>query len=148
MGSIPQLSILKGKQSPLYPRLLHKIFEEGVDKSYGEKTALVFRDENEEERQMNYNTLNSTANRIAAALLEVIKTRCLEVNGDGDWIIAVCMKPSDHLITTLLAIWKCGGKLISKLSTTRKLIVPIAFDSRIFTVGRYVPGKSNQSHFK
>lgn len=30
-------------------------------------------------------------------------------NGDGDWIVAVCMTPSDYLITTLLSIWKTGG---------------------------------------
>lgn len=109
MGSIPQLSILKGRQSPLYPRLLHKTFEERVDKSFGEKTALIYRDENEEERITNYNTLNSSSNRIASALLDIIKSKNLQANGDEDWIIAVCMKPSDHLVTSLLAIWKCGG---------------------------------------
>lgn len=110
MGSIPQLSIVKGKQSPLYPQLLHKTFEERVDKTFGEKTALIYRGENEEERRTNYNTLNSSANRIASALLEVIKSKNLKANNDGDWIIAVCMKPTDNLVTSLLAIWKCGGK--------------------------------------
>lgn len=110
MGSIPQLSILKGKQSPLYARLLHKTFEERVDQTFGEKTALIFRDENGEERSTNYNTLNSTSNRIASALLDIVKSKNLQANGDGDWIIAVCMQPSDNLVTSLLAIWKCGGK--------------------------------------
>lgn len=109
MGSIPQLSILKGKQTPLYPRLLHKTFEERVDKVYGEKTALIFRDEHDEERCTNYNTLNSSANRIASTLLHIIKTKNLQENSDGDFIIAVCMKPSDNLVTSLLAIWKCGA---------------------------------------
>lgn len=110
MGSIPQLSIAKGKQSPLYPRLLHKTFEERVDQGFGEKTALIFRDENgEAERRTNYNTLNSSSNRIASALLDVIKSKSLQANGDGDWIVAVCMKPSDNLVTSLLAIWKSGG---------------------------------------
>lgn len=111
MGSIPQLSIVKGKQSPLYARLLHKTFEERVDKAFGEKTALIYREEeNGDERQTNYNSLNSSANRIASALLSVIKSKNLQANGDGDWIVAVCMKPSDNLVTSLLSIWKCGGK--------------------------------------
>lgn len=110
MGSIPQLSVLKGKQAPLYERLLHKVFEEKVDKTFGDKTALIYRDGSGDERQTNYNSLNSSANRIASALLDIIKTKDLQSNGDGDWIVAVCMKPSDHLVTALLAIWKCGGK--------------------------------------
>lgn len=110
MGSIPQLSIVKGKQSHLYPRLLHKTFEERVDKDFGEKTALIYRDESGDERQTNYNTLNSSSNRIARSLLDTIKSKNLQANGDGDWIVAVCMKPSDHLVASLLAIWKSGGK--------------------------------------
>jgi acyl-coenzyme A synthetase/AMP-(fatty) acid ligase len=110
MGSIPQLSIVKGKQSPLYPQLLHKTFEERVDKTFGEKTAMIFRsDDDEEERRTNYFSLNSSSNRIASALLDVVRSKSLQPNGDGDWIVAVCMKPTDHLVTTLLAIWKCGG---------------------------------------
>lgn len=110
MGSIPQLSILKGKQSPLYARLLHRTFEENVDKTFGEKSAMIYRNENGDERKTNYNTLNSSANRIASALLDNIKSKNLQANGDGDWIVAVCMKPTDDLVTCLLAIWKCGGR--------------------------------------
>jgi acyl-coenzyme A synthetase/AMP-(fatty) acid ligase len=110
MGSIPQLSVLKGKQSPLYARLLHKTFEERVDATFGSKTAMIYRDENGDERRTNYNTLNSSANRIASALLDAVKSKNLKANGDGDWIVAVCMKPTDNLVTSLLAIWKCGGR--------------------------------------
>lgn len=111
MGSLPQFSIIKGQQVPLYPKLLHKTFEELVDKKFGEKTALIFADENNgERRSTNYNTLNSSSNRIANALLEKIQSQYLQANNDGDWIICVCMKPSDNLITTLLSIWKCGGE--------------------------------------
>lgn len=42
MGSLPQLSIVKGAQKYNRPRLLHKVFEEKVDKEFGEKTALIF----------------------------------------------------------------------------------------------------------
>lgn len=80
-----------------------------MDKSFGEKIALIYRDEDGEERITNYNTLNSSSNRIASALLDIIKSKSLQANGDGDFIVAVCMKPSDHLVTSLLAIWKCGG---------------------------------------
>lgn len=110
MGSLPQLSIVKGAQSQLHPRLLHKIFEERVDRSFGENLSMIFRDENGDERKTNYYALNSSANRLAAALLDKIKSKGLQPNSDNDWIIAVCMKPSDNLVTTLLAIWKCGGK--------------------------------------
>lgn len=108
MGSIPQLSIVKGSNYPLLPRLLHKTFEEHVDKKYGDKTALIF-DNGKEKIETNYNTLNSTSNRIASALLDNIQTNNLQPNGEGDWIMCVCMKPSDNLVTVLLSIWKCGG---------------------------------------
>jgi acyl-coenzyme A synthetase/AMP-(fatty) acid ligase len=114
MGSIPQLSIVKGKQALLFPQLLHKTFEERVDKTFGEKTAMIYRGEDEEEeRRTNYNTLNSSANRIASAILDTVRAKNLQPNGDGDWIVAVCMKPTDHLVTTLLAIWKAGGKTVN-----------------------------------
>ena len=32
-----------------------------------------------------------------------------KANQDGDWIIAVCMMPSDNLVKVLLAIWKAGA---------------------------------------
>lgn len=150
MGSIPQLSIVKGKQSPLYPRLLHKTFEERVDKTFGEKTALIFRDESGEERRTNYNTMNSSANRIASTLLSLIKSRNLQANGDDDWIIAVCMKPSDNLVTTLLSIWKCGGKTRLVFAETMQINFSIlgSHDSCILTVRRDFSCEPNQSHRK
>lgn len=149
MGSIPQLSILKGKQSPLYARLLHRIFEERVDKTFGEKVAMIYRDENDKEQRTNYNTLNSSANRIASALLNVIKSKNLQPNSDGDWIIAVCMKPTDNLVTSLLAIWKCGGKHdFMKRYLRTVLCNVISSDSCIFTVGRDFPSKPHQPHFE
>lgn len=110
MESLQKLSVLKGEQLCFSPRKIHRMFEEQADKGFGEKIALIFRDENEIARQTSYNMLNSSANRIASALLDIVKSKRLEVSGDGDWVIAVYMKPSDDLVTTLLAIWKCGGK--------------------------------------
>jgi acyl-coenzyme A synthetase/AMP-(fatty) acid ligase len=112
MGSIPQLSVIKGKNIPLYPKLLHRTFEELVDKKFGQRDALIFHEANGEKRITNYNSLNSSSNRIANALLEKIQSNKLMPNRDGDWIICVCMKPSDDLITALLSIWKCGGMLL------------------------------------
>lgn len=128
MGSVPQLSVIKGKQCPLYPQLLHRKFEDNVDKVYGNNTALIYNDENVDDRRMSYFTLNSTANRLAAALLDVIQSNDLKCNGDGDWIVAVCMKPSDNLVETLLAIWKCGGEMtaqfkVSLISSAENLIL-------------------------
>ncbi|CAO1426789.1 unnamed protein product [Diamesa tonsa] len=110
MGSLPQLSIVKGSYASLTPKFLHKVFEERVDQEgYGEKIAMIFKDEHGDERKINYNTLNSTSNRIASSLLNTIKLNDLHANQDNDFIVAVCMQPSDNLVTTLLAIWKCGA---------------------------------------
>lgn len=152
MGSIPQLSIVKGRQSLLYTQLLHRTFEERVDKTFGEKLAMIYRgDDEEEERRTNYNTLNSSANRIASALLDVVKSKNLQANGDDDWIVAVCMKPSDHLVTTLLAIWKCGGnkshsrKHIRCVCNLHWFICPPT-SSCVFTVGCYIPCQPHSSY--
>ena len=42
-------------------------------------------------------------------MLKTIKLNDLHANQDNDFIVAVCMQPSDNLVTTLLAIWKCGA---------------------------------------
>lgn len=114
MGSLPQLSVVKGPQRDLHRRLLHKIFEENVQKSGGQNTALIQRNDNDTGDQCTtYNTLNANANRMAACLLHHISgdgnKQVAQPNPDGDWIVAVCMPPSDKLITTLLAIWKAGA---------------------------------------
>lgn len=49
------------------------------------------------------------ANQLANTLLDTIKANGSPANPDGDWIIAVCMRPSDDLVTTLLSIWKAGA---------------------------------------
>ena len=60
-------------------------------------------------RQTKYSNLNKTANQIARFLIATIKSKGFQSNLDGDWLILVCMKPSDDLITALLAIWKAGA---------------------------------------
>lgn len=60
---------------------------------------------------MSYNVLNSVANRIANTIVRELRTleRHRQPNQDGDFVVAVCMTPSDHLVATLLAIWKAGA---------------------------------------
>ncbi|XP_053669616.1 mycosubtilin synthase subunit C [Anopheles nili] len=110
MGTLPQLAVVKGKLCRLHPTLLHRTFESNVDKFCGTDTALIYNDDGRGELRINYNVLNSTANRLAAAMLNRIKDHFRsQPNGDGDHIVAVCMHPSDRLVTTLLAIWKAGA---------------------------------------
>lgn len=45
----------------------------------------------------------------AAAIDDIVNCHKSQPNRDGDYIIAVCMQPSDRLVTTLLAIWKAGA---------------------------------------
>lgn len=53
--------------------------------------------------------MNHNANQLANKMLGLIQESGGKANADGDWIIAICMKPSDNLVTTLLAIWKAGA---------------------------------------
>lgn len=58
---------------------------------------------------MSYNFLNSFTNRLAATIVKEIRTLQTSANQDGDYVIAVCMAPSDYLVAALLAIWKAGA---------------------------------------
>ena len=55
-----------------------------------------------------YSKLNKVSNQLAKEILRNISTNELCRNSDGDYVIAVCMLPSDKLIVTLFAIWKAG----------------------------------------
>ena len=70
---------------------------------------ILVQDATGSERTTNYNALNSSSNRIASTFLHKIKSQNLTPNQDGDWIIAVCMQPSDNLVKVLLSIWKAGA---------------------------------------
>lgn len=110
MGSIPEVSIIKGLNRDYKIQRMHRIFEANLNSSCcGNKPAIIFSDRIDGDRKIAYNQLNFTANQIAAMLIDQINTRELEANQDGDWIIAVCMLPSDELIITLLAILKTGA---------------------------------------
>lgn len=59
--------------------------------------------------KLNYQELDRAANRLAQSIFKQIHNRNGQPNKDGDWVIAVCLSPSDALILTLLAIWKTGA---------------------------------------
>lgn len=107
MGSLPQLSTIKGSQTSLKRQLIHKLFEEKVDFNYGTRIALIDETSKFNTESLSYNTLNSKANRISRAILDNFSET--EPNNDKDYIVAVCMPPSKELIISLLSIWKCGA---------------------------------------
>lgn len=110
MGSIPEVSIIKGLNCGYSTQRLHRSFEANLNSSScGNKPAVIFCDRIDGDQKITYNQLNHAANRLAAVLIDQINIRELEPNQDGDWIIAVCMAPSDELIVTLLAILKTGA---------------------------------------
>uniref|UniRef100_A0ABM1Q5F7 Mycosubtilin synthase subunit C-like n=1 Tax=Drosophila arizonae TaxID=7263 RepID=A0ABM1Q5F7_DROAR len=111
MGSLPQLSIVKGQQQDYVPRALHRIFEE-QQLRHADKVALIYHQGQGQSlapSQSSYRQMNERANRAARLLVEEAHGRFLQPNSDGDFIVAVCMQPSEALVTTLLAIWKAGG---------------------------------------
>nr|AAG28774.3 mutant e4 ebony [Drosophila melanogaster] len=112
MGSLPQLSIVKGLQQDFVPRALHRIFEE-QQLRHADKVALIYQPSTTGQgmapSQSSYRQMNERANRAARLLVAETHGRFLQPNSDGDFIVAVCMQPSEGLVTTLLAIWKAGG---------------------------------------
>lgn len=111
MGSIPEVSIIKGlNRDYKTSERLHRIFEANLNLlSCGNKPAVIFSDRIDGDHKLNYNDLNRAANQLANVLIHQINQCETEPNQDGDWIIAVCMPPSDELIITLLAILKTGA---------------------------------------
>ncbi|XP_037948636.1 mycosubtilin synthase subunit C [Teleopsis dalmanni] len=112
MGSMPRISVVKGQQQHLSPRPLYRIFEENLILHHAEKTALIFNDNLgtntiQTPRLTSYDQMNRSANQCARLL---VNRNCFaQSNSDGDYIIAVCMQPSDALVITLLSIWKSGA---------------------------------------
>lgn len=46
---------------------------------------------------------------MANIIIETVRSQKLKPNQDGDFIVSVCMRPSDNLIFVLLSIWKAGA---------------------------------------
>lgn len=112
MGSLQQLSIVKGANRELKSKSIHKIFEENLNTNSKTQTALIYSDSVDGERVTTYDDLNKTANSLAKCILHTIHNLNCRPNQDNDWIVAVCMTPSDNLVTTLLAIWKAGASYL------------------------------------
>ncbi|KRG02422.1 tyrocidine synthase 3 isoform X3 [Drosophila mojavensis] len=111
MLALPQLSIVKGLQQDYVPRGLHRIIEE-QQLRHADSVALIYdhgQEESSAASQSTYRHMNESANRAARLLVEEAQRCFLQPNNDGDFILAVCMQPSEALVTTLLAIWKAGG---------------------------------------
>lgn len=112
MGSLQQLSTIKGPQRDIEPRRIHHIFESTIADA-AKQTALIDwqPDGPVTEKRTNYAQLNRAANQYARTLIDTIRRASPDAtpNRDGDWIVAVCMPPSERLVTTLLAIWKAGA---------------------------------------
>lgn len=75
-----------------------------IRESEAQQTALI-----SDDSKLTYTELNESANKLARAILQLIPNDAHLGNIDGDILIAVCMKPSEALIITLLAIWKIGA---------------------------------------
>ncbi|XP_077302857.1 nonribosomal peptide synthetase ebony [Arctopsyche grandis] len=108
MGSLPDLSILKGEKRNLEKRKLHALFEERLQTvSNNNDIAIIYKENNNS--TLTYGQLNETSNKVARSILKQVVGDHALANNDGDYIVAVSMLPSDKLIVTLLAIWKCGA---------------------------------------
>lgn len=107
MDTIPNLSVVRGVDRYIQTRQIHRIIEENIGK-YSKNDSMIV-DNNNIVSRVSYSELNSHANKIARLLIRQKSQNMLQPNFDGDYIVAVCMTPSDKLVKTLLAIWKAGA---------------------------------------
>ncbi|XP_015606701.1 uncharacterized protein LOC107273239 [Cephus cinctus] len=104
MGSLQQQSVLKGEHVSIKHEtcLVHKIFNK-IAYENPNKPAVLYEDDNGQERVLSYEELNSITKKIAIALRKLAKPQ-----KDVDALIAVSMNPTDRLPITLLSILKAG----------------------------------------
>lgn len=95
---------LEGAKRTYSSDFLHEIFERNLIEC-SEEPAIIYG----AEEPISYKQLNEESNRIAAALIDLIERENLKPNGDGDFVVAVCMCPSDKLVKTLLGVIKAGA---------------------------------------
>ncbi|KAK4875342.1 hypothetical protein RN001_011764 [Aquatica leii] len=107
MGTVPQLSVLKGRTRTLIPKQIHRLFEEAA-KNNPSAIALMF-EENGIVRKYTYFELDNITNSLAKVIRQTIVDNNIPRNNDGDFVVAVCMYPTDYLVITLLSIWKSGA---------------------------------------
>lgn len=107
MGTLHQLSIIKGPTRPLQPGLLDNLFTQIATGPQKNNTAIIYK-ENDRTRHHTYEQIDKLTNQIARTIQQTIKQNELPKNQDGDYIVAVNMHPSDSLVIVLLSIWKSG----------------------------------------
>ncbi|XP_054273194.1 beta-alanyl-bioamine nonribosomal peptide synthetase ebony [Macrosteles quadrilineatus] len=105
MGSIPQVSVLRGATRPL-PRvcLLSRLYEEKARNNPG-ATAVIYKGITGAVHKLSYSELDRAANCLARAIVSRVRSG----TSGGDLVVAVSLPPSDALLLTLLAIWKAGA---------------------------------------
>ena len=84
-------------------RLFQDLLETDADQL--NRVALINAETNAE---VTYGELNERANCMARMLLRKIKKSNLKPNPDGDYVVALRFLPGEHLIATILAIFKAG----------------------------------------
>nr|BDT05249.1 ebony protein [Gryllus bimaculatus] len=114
MGSIPQLSALRGEVRPGAGAgrrgcALHRLLEERVAAAAGAASApaLLPAVPGAGGRARTFAQLDAAAARLARAMVR--RAAPQGPNADGDWLVAVWMAPSLDLVTALLAVWKAGA---------------------------------------
>lgn len=107
MDVIPKLSLIKGDDKYVQSRQIHRIIEENFAKCAKNDAIIV--DEDTLNLKTSYRQLNEDANKLATLITKIKYQNHLGPNFDGDYIVAVCISPTDRLIKTLLAIWKAGA---------------------------------------
>lgn len=101
-------SIVEGSERFHTPELIHRKIEKNISDGCAEETAIVFNN-SRMEIKVSYQDMNSMANQIARFLITKAKVRSCSPNTDNDWLIGICMPPSEHLIIAILAILKTGS---------------------------------------
>lgn len=109
MEDVLKLSIIKGNDTFIQPRQIHRLLEENITK-YSKNLSIIIDDNDKNiSLDVSYMELNAEANKIARFIIDEKNRKKLTSNSDGDYIVAVCISPGDKLIKTLLAIWKAGA---------------------------------------
>lgn len=126
------VSFVEGEKRTFKPELIHRKIENVIASGCSSETALIFRKLlNAAEERVTYDKMNNEANRIARFLVKQTREQNLTSNVDGDWIIAICMKPTDKVIIALLAALKTGGAyMVIDLSWPANRIEHIINESR------------------
>lgn len=91
---------------------LQQLFQKNLQKkTVSDEIAITFEDpDNGIIVHLTYATLEAKSNQIARKVTQILdSSNRKQTNNDGDYVIVVCMEPSEKLIITLLAIWKAGA---------------------------------------